>query len=115
MNCSQPPTEATTSRAFRPVGFRLFCLVNLVAAAAVLCGCRAGTSVLGPPGTIYEQRSRAVLSDPFPNNELGPAVLGARPRGYETPLAQPVNVQASPYSELNKTNRGFVQRIFGRF
>lgn len=69
---------------------------------------------LGPPGTVWEQRSRTVLSDPFPNNELGPAVLGGRPREFDTPLAQPQLIQASPYSEINKTNRGPLQRLFGR-
>ena len=55
----------------------------------------------GPPGTIYEQRARAVLNDPFPAVDLGPEIVGGRPRGYDTPLAQPTNIQASPYSELN--------------
>ena len=39
----------------------------------------------GPPGTIGMQRSRAVLNDPFPSDELGPTILGARPRGFDLP------------------------------
>jgi len=65
----------------------------------------------GSPGTIYQQRARAVLSDPFPNNDLGPEIVGGRPRGYDRPLSEPTNIQASPYSELNKTNRGPFQRL----
>ena len=68
---------------------------------------------LGPPGTIYEQRARAVLNDPFPSTDLGPTIVGGRPRGFDVPLAEPTNIQASPYSEINKTNRGPFQRLFG--
>jgi hypothetical protein len=118
MNCSTTPSKSPATVSSEPAtgrSVRSFALLAVLVTFAGLAGCRAGTSVLGPPGTMYDQRSRAVLSDPFPNNQLGPAVLGGRPRGFETPLAEPVNVQASPFSELNKTNRGFVQRIFGRF
>ena len=91
-------------------------------AAILICAALFGVSLtgcslrpnFGPPGTIYEQRARAVLNDPFPAVELGPDIVGGRPRGYDTPLAQPTNIQASPYSELNKTNRGPFQRLFGR-
>lgn len=114
MNFFKTPLEEKLRPVVLAIG-RLVCLLALLAPATMFAGCRSGTSMFGPPGTIYEQRSRAVLSDPFPNNQLGPEVLGGRPRGFETPLAEPVNVQASPFSELNKTNRGFVQRVFGRF
>lgn len=92
---------------------RVVCLFVCIGLAMIIsAGCESGP-VFKPPGTIYEQRSRAVLADPFPNNELGTPVVGGRPRGFETPLAQPVNVQASPYSDLNKNNRGILQRLFG--
>ena len=79
-------------------------------AVMVTSGCYLRPN-LGPPGTIYDQRSRAVLSDPFPNNEIGPEVVGGRPRGYDLPLTQSTNIQASPYSELNKANRSPISRL----
>ena len=47
----------------------------------------------GPPGTIGMQRSRAVLHDPFPSNELGPPILGGRPLGFDLPQSQSENLQ----------------------
>ena len=47
----------------------------------------------GPPGTIGMQRSRAVLHDPYPSDELGPPVVGGRPRGFERAQAEPTNLQ----------------------
>jgi hypothetical protein len=58
----------------------------------------------GPPGTIGVQRERAVLHDPFPSNELGPPIVGGRPLGFDTPLAEPASIQASPWA--NRSRRG---------
>jgi len=54
------------------------------------------------PGSIYQQQSRAVLHDPYPNTDAAPEVEGGRPRGYQQPLAEPVN------------NRLFVDSFPGR-
>lgn len=47
----------------------------------------------GPPGTIGMQRSRAVLNDPFPSDELGPQIMGARPLGFDRPEARAEGLQ----------------------
>jgi len=52
----------------------------------------------GSPGTIGMQRSRAVLFDPFPKSELGPPVVGGRPREFDTPLAEATDLQGSPFA-----------------
>lgn len=91
----------------------LFKSVFSIGLVCTLAGCHLRPD-LGPPGTIYEQRAKAVLGDPFPNNELGPPIMGGRPRGFEQPLSQPTNIQASPYSDINKRNVGPFQRLFGR-
>ena len=41
-------------------------------------------------GSVERQRSRAVTFDPYPLNDIGPEVVGGRPRGFMDPLAQPV-------------------------
>jgi hypothetical protein len=52
----------------------------------------------GSPGTIGMQRSRAVLFDPFPKNDLGPPVVGGRPREFDTPLSEATDLQGSPFA-----------------
>jgi hypothetical protein len=55
----------------------------------------------GPPGTVYHQRSRAVIHDPFPSRHIGPEIEGARPMEFDRPLAEPEGNQTNPYA-----NRG---------
>lgn len=42
------------------------------------------------PGTIQQQRIRATVHDPYPDQDAGPDVVGGRPRDYQQPLAEPV-------------------------
>ncbi len=44
---------------------------GLVTLAAAGCHVRPDR---GPPGTIYEQRNRAVIHDPFPSRFIGPEI-----------------------------------------
>ncbi len=43
----------------------------------------------GNPGTGPAQRSRAAVFDPYVDNDLGPEVVGARPRDFQKPRAEP--------------------------
>ena len=57
----------------------------------------------GPPGTIGQQRQRAVVHDPFPKNDLGPPIMGGRPLGFEQPAPETKSVQANnPWSPLSR-------------
>jgi hypothetical protein len=40
-------------------------------------------------GSIDRQKARAVAFDPFPLNDLGPEVVGGRPREFANPLPEP--------------------------
>lgn len=75
---------------------------ELLGMAAVLCcafaGCRNTRDPFSPPGTIGFQRNQAVLHDPFPSDELGPAT-NVRPRGFERPLSEVVDSQGSPFAK----------------
>jgi hypothetical protein len=57
---------------------------------AALAGCK-GTA--GPcwlhPGSAQTQQARALRYDPYPENEPGPPMLGARPREYDRPPPEP--------------------------
>ena len=37
------------------------------------------------PGPAYFQRNNAVQFDPYPQNDMGPAIVGGRPIGYMKP------------------------------
>lgn len=52
------------------------------------------TPDFGPPGTIARQRARAVVHDPFPNNDIAPPIVGGRPLGFDRPLAEAESSQA---------------------
>lgn len=54
-----------------------------------LAGCRSLTPPsFGNPGPAAYQQSRAQRFDPYPENEPGPPVVGARPMEYEKPAAE---------------------------
>lgn len=51
-----------------------------------LGGCKSVAKPdLTHPGTAQTQQTRALRYDPYPENEPGPALVGARPREYQTP------------------------------
>ena len=57
----------------------------------------AGGCVSGPrwlhPGPAQYQQQKAVQFDPYPYNDICPAVVGARPRDYDKPLAEPARAR----------------------
>jgi len=68
----------------------------LVASALAFPGCKG--SQLGEKrwsggqygqGDLARQKSRAVYFDPYPLNDIGPEVVGGRPRGFQNPLPEP--------------------------
>jgi len=68
-------------------GLRPFVVALL---GAGLVGCQLYHPRPGEPRTIEQQRYSAVLHDPFADQDLGPAVVGGRPRDFQRPLAEPV-------------------------
>jgi hypothetical protein len=62
--------------------------IVLVLWMALVAGCTWPN--LGPPGPEWVQRHRAILHDPYPDADLGPEVVGGRPREFQKPLAEPV-------------------------
>ena len=78
-----------------------FRYVALSVAATILisfsCGCHVNRD-LGPPGDMNTQRTRALLHDPFPANDIGPDIEGIRPRGFDLPRSEVQKLQPSPYA-----------------
>lgn len=64
-------------------------LLPLLFAAALAGGC-VYRPFDGPPGPLSYQRQNAILHDPYFDNDLGPEVVGGRPREFQKPLPEPV-------------------------
>jgi hypothetical protein len=76
----------------------MFLLPMLIATVIASGGCY-WLPKIEPPGTEAQQIGRAVLHDPFPNNDIAPPVLGSRPRGFDRPFAEP---EANQYYEQRR-------------
>ncbi len=89
---------------FAPTFFLLVLLVTL----PILTGCsgaplsqkRWGGSEYGQ-GTLQRQAERAVFFDPYPMNDIGPEVVGGRPREFANPLPE-ANRNALPRPSIER-------------
>lgn len=68
---------------------RMFTLLLAAMLLASSVGCRGMMPRWFAPGDIQTQRYEAVVHDPYPSVDLGPQVVGGRPRDFERPLAEP--------------------------
>ena len=67
---------------------QIFLLSSAIAITTMIVGCQGYRLPFGPPGTINEQRNRAAIHDPFPETDVGPDVIGGRPREFDRPLPE---------------------------
>jgi hypothetical protein len=58
-------------------------------------------------GTMDKQKARAADFDPYPLNDIGPEVLGGRPRGFFDPTPEPKRAELQ--AQRNPWN-GYPQR-----
>lgn len=64
-------------------------LLAFVLLSFSLVGCQNGFQQnMQPPGTIWQQRNRAVMFDPYPIDHMGPSIVGGRPREFGKPLPE---------------------------
>ena len=75
-------------RAFDMVSFRKL-IATLLIAALLLPSAACSPTVVKPqlcdPGWAHQQRARAVEFDPYPQNDVGPEIVGGRPPDYAVP------------------------------
>ena len=64
-------------------------LIVILLLVAGSVGCRSGQTMLKPPGTIEKQRFNATVFDPYADNDIGPEVVGGRPKDFQKPLTEP--------------------------
>lgn len=63
----------------------------LLACTALVGGCAQRPRAWGFPGgqgTIDRQKARASVHDPYPLNDIGPEVIGGRPREFMIPRSE---------------------------
>lgn len=85
-------------------------LIAIVALAvmSVASGCHSsGYAERFGLGSMDKQKAKAADFDPFPLNDIGPPVVGARPHGFFNPLPEPrrnenTARQSSPYAGYNR-------------
>jgi hypothetical protein len=68
--------------------------VFFAALLTVTAGCQVSLPRWLRPGTVDRQQDKAVLYDPYPDNELGPEIVGGRPREYQQQV--PTSVRSQP-------------------
>lgn len=79
-------------------------LFLLVLLTGFLAGCSQRPKAWGFPGaqgTIERQKSRATIHDPYPLNDIGPEVVGGRPREFMWPQAEAVRETNVPLQYRN--------------
>lgn len=68
-------------------------LVGVLGLCTLACGCAARRPLWQPPGPLPNQQFRATVHDPYADNEVGPEVVGARPREFQKPLPEAVRAR----------------------
>ena len=66
--------------------FRFIAVVVLVQ----VVGCGYMRNWWGPQGTIKQRQMEASVYDPYAEPDVGPEVVGSRPRDFQKPLPEPV-------------------------
>ena len=77
-----------------------------IVVALCLAGCRGvHRPRLQGPGTAESQRQWAQIYDPYPEGEVGPDVMGGRPRDFDVARAEPQRARIffqSPYERSRR-------------
>lgn len=57
-------------------------------------------------GSEDRQKYRAASFDPYPLNDIGPEVVGGRPRGFQNPLPEASRNQIEPKANMKRRSMG---------
>lgn len=70
-------------------------LIVVVLVLPACGGCLSMPNVVHP-GSESSQQARARIFEPYPENDAGPPIAGARPREYQNEIAEPDRVMPRP-------------------
>lgn len=72
----------------RPADCRTIILVAALATSLIGCAPEMASlrQSIAHPGPAAYQRAQAIQHDPYPLNDVGPEVVGGRPREYQIPV-----------------------------
>ena len=73
---------------------RLLALIAAMLCLSMFAGCQSYRGDWLRPGPTEIQQLRAVMHDPYGDNDLGPTVDGGRPRDYEVPRSEAARSRA---------------------
>lgn len=60
---------------------------------SLLIGCSLPSGRVSGPRTVQQQQLEATQFDPYADNEVGPEIVGARPRDFQRPAAEAVRAR----------------------
>ncbi len=64
--------------------------ISLLMASAACLGCRStAMPTIVPSGSAEYQQQVGNKFDPYPDPDVGPPVVGGRPRDYQNPVSEP--------------------------
>ena len=75
---------------------RMLVCCGLLVLCASGCANRRAWGLPGGQGTVERQKARATIHDPFPLNDIGPDVVGGRPREFFNPKSEAVRNEKLP-------------------
>ncbi len=79
----------------------------------VLLSATGCAGVSGPnwfnPGPAQFQQAQANRFDPYPEDDLGPELVGVRPRDFQEPRAEPTRARWNPLTWLRGFSSGPAQ------
>lgn len=96
-------THCNRSSLYRWIAF--FSLALIMGCQGSQAGARRWGGGPYGQGSVERQKARATVFDPYPLNDIGPAVVGGRPPGFMNPLPEPRRnelTQQNPWANYNR-------------
>ena len=87
------------------------CLLSLL---PLFAGCRGYDPLgqwYGPYSPTELQQHQVQVVDPYPSPDVGPEVVGGRPRGFQVPRAQMQQILTGPRNSYGQPTLGDPERL----
>ena len=90
------------------VSYTLFCVLvfSFAGCQGSQIGAKRWSGGIFGQGSEDRQKYRAASFDPFPLNDIGPEVVGGRPRGFMNPLPEASRNQIESKANMKRRSMG---------